>query len=389
MTQGRLFLCPTICKNPLRRNGDRGVGIAASTADTYIFVMRIGNLMIEGQAVLAPMAGVTDIVFRRLCRRFGAAIVYSEFLSSDGLVLNSMNQEHKLVLADDEHPVAYQLFGSRIETFGAAAKQLAEHHPDIIDLNFGCPVKKVVGKNGGAAVLKDLELMGNIIGETCAAVALPVTVKMRAGWDHDHLVYLEAAQMAAARGAQAITLHARTRIDGYEAAAHWDYIADLKRLLSVPLIGNGDVDSPEGAKAMLDKTGCDAVMVGRAALGRPWIFAQINHYLDTGQLLPEPSVADRLCVAWRHLTDKLTATSHESSTVRMMRKQLAAYITGLPDGHALRVQLMSADEAAQIRDSFTSYLSLHPELLCHEHNGWIEDYLPLDRGWLPREAAVV
>ncbi|MBD3299597.1 MAG: tRNA dihydrouridine synthase DusB, partial [candidate division Zixibacteria bacterium] len=167
--------------------------------------MQIGNLTISGRAVLAPMAGVTDVTFRRICRRFGAAIVYSEFLSTDGLVLNRMNQEHKLILAEDEHPVAYQLFGSKTQTFGAAARQLAALQPDLIDLNFGCPVKKVVKNNGGSAVLRDLKLMHDIVYETAHSVELPVTVKMRAGWDHDHLVYQEAAKLAVAAGAKVLT----------------------------------------------------------------------------------------------------------------------------------------------------------------------------------------
>jgi nifR3 family TIM-barrel protein len=330
------------------------------------------------------MAGVTDIVFRRLCRRFGAAIVYSEFLSTDGLVCNTMSQEHKLVLADDEHPVAYQLFGSKIETFATAARQLAAFSPDIIDLNFGCPVKKVVGKNGGAAILKDLTLMARIVRETCAAVSLPVTIKMRAGWDHDHLVYQEAAHVAVAEGAKAVTLHARTRVDGYETAARWAYVADLKSALGVPVIGNGDVDSPEDARAMLDQTGCDAVMVGRGALGRPWIFAQINHYLETGDKLPEPAIRDRICVAWQHLSWKLTGSAGAPAVVRQMRKQLAAYIKGWPDGHALKVRLMAAVESQQIKEAFADYLSIHPDLLRADGDDWMSGYVAIDRDWLPR-----
>jgi tRNA-dihydrouridine synthase B len=359
------------------------VGIAATPGNYYIFVMWIGNLMIPGRAVLAPMAGVTDIVFRRLCRRFGAAIVYSEFLSTDGLVFNTMSQEHKLALADDEHPVAYQLFGSRVETFAAAARQLAEFNPDMIDLNFGCPVKKVVGKNGGAAILKDLDLMARIVREACGAVPLPVTVKMRAGWDHDHLVYQEAALAAVAEGAKAVTLHARTRIDGYETAARWAYIADLKSALKVPVIGNGDVESPEDACAMLEQTACDAVMVGRGALGRPWIFAQINHYLETGDLLPEPAIPDRMCVAWRHLCDKLADAKNDPGVVRLMRKQMAAYVKGWPDGHMLKAQLMSAIDPPQIREAFAEYLSGHADLPTADGDGWIADYIDLDRDWLP------
>ncbi len=341
--------------------------------------------MIEGRVVLAPMAGVTDLAFRRICKRFGAAIVYSEFLSTDGLVLNTMNQEHKLILAEDEHPVAFQLFGSRTETFGKAARQLEEYGPDLIDLNFGCPVKKVVKSNGGAAVLRDLKLMESIVREACGAVSLPVTVKMRAGWDHENLVYREAAQMAVDAGATALTLHARTRSDSYGAPADWTYVADLKSLVtSVPVIGNGDVDSPERAKAMLDETKCDAVMVGRAALGRPWIFAEINHYLATGEKLPPPRVADRLTVAWTHLQAKIQSMTSEIAAIRIMRKQLSNYVAGLPNSHSVRGQLMQADTPEEIRKILASYLDQMDDQPSQDDDDWIGRYMTLNYEWRTR-----
>lgn len=343
-------------------------------------------MTITGRAVLAPMAGVTDIVFRRLCRRFGAAIVYSEFLSTDGLVLNTMNQEHKLILADDEHPVAYQLFGSKTQTFGQAARQLAEYRPDMIDLNFGCPVKKVVRSNGGASCLRDLDLMQGIVAETCRAVNLPVTVKMRAGWDHETLVYQDAARLSVEAGAKAITLHARTRADAYETKARWEYITDLKPHLTVPLIGNGDVDSPEAALAMLRETGCDAVMVGRAALGRPWIFAEINHHIETGEMLPAPRVEDRVCVAWGHLQEKIAHGPDELGAIQLMRKQMAAYFRGMPGAAQMRGALMTCDTASGIRCLFTSYLNEYPQTQFSDGDNWIERFVPLDRGWLTARA---
>jgi len=346
--------------------------------------------------LLAPMAGITDVVFRRLCRRFGAAIVYSEFLSSDGLILNTMSQEHKLALADDEHPVAYQLFGARVQTFGAAARMLAAFHPDLLDLNFGCPVRKVTGKNGGASVLRDLDLLAEIVRATVDAVDLPVTVKMRAGWDSETLVFCEAAARAVEAGAQAVTLHARTRADGawgpkYAGAANWDYISELKKsLTSVPIIGNGDVVSPETAKAMLDLTGCDAVMVGRAALGRPWIFAEINHYLATGETLPEPAIADCLAVAWQHLLEQIRVTPESPAIViRSMRKQLAAYVKGWAGSHELRSRLMHLESENAIRALLSDYLESHPEWSRREGDAWLDRYLPLDRDWMPRMQAMV
>lgn len=358
--------------------------------------MRIGNLTVPGRVFLAPMAGITDVVFRRLCRRFGAAIGYSEFLSSDGLLFNTMSQAHKLALADDEHPVAHQLFGARIETFGRAAKMLAVYGPDLLDLNFGCPVRKVVGKNGGASVLRDLDLLTDIVKETVDAVSLPVTIKMRAGWDAETLVYCEAADRAISAGAQAITLHARTRQDGawgpkYAAPAKWEYIRDLKHHESrVPIIGNGDVNSPESARAMFDETGCDAIMVGRAAVGRPWIFAEINQYLETHTRPPEPMPSDILTVAWYHIDEKIRISPEPAAAViRSMRKVTSAYIKGWPDSHELRNRLMQVEDPQVIRALFTDYLASHPDANSDPENSWLDRYLPIDRDWLTKPRVLV
>ncbi len=364
---------------------------------TPIFLgMQFGNLTIDGRVLLAPMAGITDVVFRRMCRRFGAAVVYSEFLSSDGLLYNTMSQEHKLALADDEHPVAFQLFGARVETFGKAARILAASNPDILDLNFGCPVKKVVGKNGGASLLKDLDLLESIVRKTVDAVPLPVTIKMRAGWDAETLVYLEAADRAIRAGAVAITLHARTRQDGawgpkYAGPAKWEYIRDLKaNETRVPIIGNGDVTSPQTAESMFAQTKCDAIMVGRAAVGRPWIFAEINHYLDTGKILPDPPSVDVLSVAWHHIDEKLKSSNdHPAAVIRSMRKVMAAYIKGWPGSHELRNHLMAIDDPHDVRALFASYLATHPGNDDQESSGWLDRYFPIDRDWLRPKRVLV
>lgn len=358
--------------------------------------MRIGNLTIGGRVLLAPMAGITDVVFRRLCRRFGAAIVYSEFLSSDGLLYNSMSQEHKLALAVDEHPVAFQLFGARVETFGKAARLLAAHNPDLLDLNFGCPVGKVVGKNGGASLLRDLDLLERIVKETVDAVPLPVTIKMRAGWDAENLVYLEAADRAIRAGAVAITLHARTRQDGawgpkYAGPAKWDYIRDLKANESrVPIIGNGDVVSPQTASDMLEQTRCDAIMIGRAAVGRPWIFAEIEQFLKTGEVLPEPPPSDILAVAWHHIDEKIRVTPEPPAVVvRSMRKVMAAYIKGWPGSHELRNKLMQIVEPQDVRALFADYLVLHPDPVRLDGDDWLGRFIPIDPTWLRKSRALV
>lgn len=353
-------------------------------------------MTVDGRVLLAPMAGITDAVFRRLCRRFGAGVVYSEFLSSDGLLYNTMSQEHKLALADDEHPVAFQLFGARVETFGKAARMLAAYNPDILDLNFGCPVRKVVGKNGGASLLRDLDLLGNIVRETVNAVPLPVTIKMRAGWDAENLVYLEAADRAINAGAVAITLHARTRQDGawgpkYAGPAKWDYIRDLKaHETRVPIIGNGDVVSPESARAMFNETGCDAVMVGRAAVGRPWIFAEINRYLNSGEVLPDPPPSDILAVAWHHIDEKIRVTPEPpAAVIRSMRKVMAAYIKGWPGSHELRNRLMQIEEPQEVRTLFADYLARHSDPERTAGDDWLAEYLPIDRDRLRKPRVLV
>lgn len=357
--------------------------------------MLIGNLTISDRVLLAPMAGVTDVVFRRMCRHFGAAIVYSEFLSSDGLVLDPMNQHHKLVLADDEHPVAYQLFGAKTELFASAAQALEKNGPDLIDLNFGCPVKKVIKGNAGAAILRDLDLLYSIVHSVVDSVSIPVTVKMRAGWDADNLVFNEAAECAVKAGAQAVTLHARTRSDGnwglqYSGGARWEWIAELKKTIrSVPIIGNGDVDSPDSAVAMFEQTGCDAVMVGRGAIGRPWIFAEINHLLDTGNRLPEPSVADRLAVALENLRRKVSLSNNERGAVIRTRRQLAAYVKGLPRSGWLRSRLMSLESVHDIREMFAVYLSSSPDLPRCDGDEWLSDYMSFDRAWFPSTSTTV
>lgn len=338
--------------------------------------------------LLGPMAGVTDTPFRRICRRFGAALVYTEFLSSDGLVLRQANQAHKLLLADDEHPVAYQLFGANTELFARAAAVIMENGPDLIDLNFGCPVKKVVKGNAGAAVLRDLNRLEAIVRAVVESVPVPVTIKMRAGWDADSLVYQEAAERAISAGAMAVTLHARTRADGnwgptYHRGACWEWIADLKRnVTTVPVIGNGDVDSPESAARMLDETGCDAVMVARAAIGAPWIFAQINKYLETGEHLPEPSIHDRLGVALHNLREKIAESGHERGAVFHMRRQMAAYIKGLPGGGRLRSALMTAESFQSVRALFADYMNRRRDDWTDDDD-WLSEYLPFDRGWMP------
>jgi nifR3 family TIM-barrel protein len=204
---------------------------------------------------------------------------------------------------------------------------------------------------------------------------------MRAGWDSDGLVYRDAGQIAIDAGAKVLTLHARTRADSYDAPACWDYIADLKSISSVPVIGNGDIESPQRAQEMLERTGCDAVMVGRAALGRPWIFAEINHFLETGETLPPPRLEDRLCLAWQHLHTKVSQVDREIVAVKMMRKQMSSYVSGLPMASRLRGEIMKAESLEGIRAILNTYLDSVGSRERHDGDGWLGDYIPIDREW--------
>lgn len=305
------------------------------------------------------MAGVTDGPFRRLCRRYGAGLVFSEFLSSDGLVRGSMPQQNKIAFDPAERPIGFQLFGAHSAAVAEAAKMLCRLGPDLIDLNFGCPVKKVIKKNGGAAILKDLNLLEEIVARTAEQVDRPLTVKIRAGFRE--LVFIEAAQRAVRAGAQAITLHARIGTSGYATPANWEFIKQLKQAVKVPVIGNGDICSAEDAEAMRRQTGCDAVMIGRAALGRPWLFRQIAEHRKTGKTPPEPPLEEKFDVLRWHLAEEIKLHGDRRGLLRM-RRHMAWYVRGLPEANYLKPRLYAAcnyDEVAQV---LLIYRQQHPEV---------------------------
>jgi nifR3 family TIM-barrel protein len=319
--------------------------------------MQIGNLTIAEPLCLAPMAGVSDGPFRRLCRRYGANLVYSEFLSSDGLVRGTMPQQKKMAFDPEERPIGFQLFGARSETVAAAAKMLCRIKPDLIDLNFGCPVKKVVRKNGGAAILKNLDLLEEIVARAAAAIDCPLTVKMRAGFRD--VVFIEAAQRAVRAGAAAITLHARTGASGYATPANWEFIKQLKEAVGVPVIGNGDIRNAPDAEAMLRQTGCDGVMIGRAALGRPWLFGQIVTYRKTGQPPPEPLLEEKFDVLLWHLAEEMKLHGDKRGLLRM-RRHMAWYVRGLPAANRLRPELFAAADYQAVIGVLQAYRRQHP-----------------------------
>jgi len=318
--------------------------------------MRIGNLNLNGQALLAPLAGVSNRPFRVLAIRAGAAMTFTEMVSSEGIIRHQEKTLSMMAFRPDEQPIGIQLFGADPEVMGKAAAITKElFHPDVIDLNFGCPVKKVVNKNGGAAVLKDLTLTEEIIRAVVeGAEEIPVTIKMRCGWDDTSPVYCEVGQIAERSGAKGVTLHARSRAKGFSGKADWSAIKELKESVAITVIGNGDAQTPEDVKRMIEETGCDGVMIGRAALGNPFIFSQISRYLMTGEAQAEPSATEKISMARLHA--RLMA--EEFGEVRgaiMMRRYLGWYVKGFPGATDLRPQLFAVNTVSDIDRVFADY----------------------------------
>lgn len=326
-------------ENPVERIAPEGARVPAS----YV----VGEVRIAPATVLAPMAGVTDTVFRRFIREMGGCgLMMTEFTSADG-VLRSKDKKAKRYLHfyEDEHPIAAQLFGSNPETLRDAAKMIQDLGFDMVDLNLGCPAKKVVKCNGGSGLLRDLPLIRQIFESVRAAVSIPFTVKFRAGWNDRELVYLELAKLAESCGLNAIAMHARTREQGYSGNANWDWIRDLKQTVTIPVVGNGDVRSPEDAGAMVAHTGCDAVMIGRMAASNPWIFRQIEQYTATGRY-DVPSEADRYAMIRRYFS-MLIDEGYKDAPGKM--KQFASWFThGVHNGSHLRKVIYDARDERTI-----------------------------------------
>ena len=319
--------------------------------------MATAILNLKDRVVAAPLAGVSNRPFRLLALSCGAAMTYTEMVSSEGIIRHQKKTLAMMEFRSDEQPLGIQLFGGNPEVMGRAARIVVElNKPDLIDINFGCPVKKVVKHNGGAAILKDLVLTEEIIRATVEGAGdTPVTIKMRTGWDEATPVYLEVGQIAQRAGTAAVTLHARSRSKGFSGKADWTAIRQLKEAVSIPVIGNGDVRTPVDAKRMLDETGCDAVMVGRAALGNPFIYQQVSHYLETGELLPEPTISQRIEMACRHAQLMVDQYGQPRGVVTM-RRTLGWYVKGFPGAARLRPKLFQVSSMGDIIDIFDSYL---------------------------------
>lgn len=297
--------------------------------------MFLSDLSRTSGAVLAPMAGVTDRAFRELCREFGAVYTVTEMVSAKGLLQGGRKTWDLLTLGEGEHPAAVQLFGDDPEVLARAAEVAMEVSPDVIDLNMGCPAPKIAGNRAGSALMRDPELASRIIRAVKRASPVPVTVKFRKGWDDAHINAVEFAKMAEESGADAIAIHGRTRAQMYAPPADWEIIGKVKAAVKIPVIGNGDVDSPEAAKTILEQTGCDFVMVGRGALGKPWLFSQIAAFLRDGTVLPDPPVEERMAVMCRHI-QKMVEYKGEYIAFREARKHCGWYITGIRGAASLR-----------------------------------------------------
>ena len=319
--------------------------------------MKIGSLIIPDKAVvLAPMEDVTDSPFRQMCKIQGADVVYTEFISSEGIIRDAEKSMFKMTFDEIERPFGIKIFGGREEVMADAAKIAEANNPDLVDINFGCPVYKVVNKNAGSACLRDLGLMERMAGSVVDAVQnKPVTVKTRLGWD-EQIRIQEVALMLQSVGVKALTVHARTRQQGYKGVARWEYFKLLKNTpgLHIPIIGNGDITTPEQAKYVMDETGVDGIMIGRAAIGNPWIFRDIKHYLEFGEHLPEPTLKDRLemCAAQLH-----ASVEHhgEKMGIVMMKKHYGNYLKGVRNGKRLRIQIMEHDEIAPILELLLNF----------------------------------
>jgi tRNA-dihydrouridine synthase B len=334
--------------------------------------MRIGDVEIETPFLLAPLAGVSDSPFRQLAREQGAAAVYTEMVSADGLTRRNQATLDYCSFEISERPIGIQLFGSDPAILAEATRVLcdlpAERRPDLIDINMGCPVRKVVNRCAGAALLNDVPLIQSIVRRMAEASSLPVTAKIRLGWDGNSRNVVEVSKALEDAGAAAIAIHARTRAEKFEGAAHWEMIGEARKGVGIPVIGNGDVRTPADAIRMLEMTGCDAVMLGRAAFGDPWVFKRLNAFHQRGEELPLPTAAERLEAGLRHLR-MLIAASGPDIAAREMRKHVAWYIKGLPHSARVREQVNRTRNVEEMAELLRGYLE---ELERHGVEGFVD-----------------
>lgn len=309
--------------------------------------------------LLAPMEDVSDPPFRALCKEQGADVVYTEFISSEGLIRDAAKSVMKLDIYEKERPVGIQIFGAVLDSMLQSVEIVEASGPDIIDINFGCPVKKVVCKGAGAGILKDIDLMVSLTEAMVKHTKLPITVKTRLGWDHDSIKIMEVAERLQDVGCQALSIHGRTRAQMYKGEADWKPIAEVKNnpRMHIPIFGNGDVDTPEKAMEMRDKYGLDGAMIGRASIGYPWFFREVKHYFKTGEHLSPPSMAERVDAAKRHLQMAIDWKG-ETLGVFETRRHYTNYFKGIPNFKEYRMKMVTSDDSASVFETFDEVLQV-------------------------------
>jgi len=323
-------------------------------------MIKIGNINLSGfPLLLAPMEDVSDPPFRAVCKKHGADLMYTEFISSEGLIRDAMKSRQKLDIFEEERPVGIQIFGGDEEAMAISAGIVDAVNPDLLDINFGCPVKKVVCKGAGAAVLKDIDLMVRLTKAVIKSCNVPVTVKTRLGWDFDSINIIEVAERLQDIGVQALSIHGRTRSQLYKGEADWSWIAKVKDhpRIKIPIFGNGDVDSPQKALEYKNKYGVDGIMIGRAAIGYPWFFREVKHYFATGETLPPPTIEERIDVIRQHLRASV-AWKGPRIGIFEMRRHYANYLKGIINIKPLRSKLVMLNTMEEIEETLEEFSSL-------------------------------
>lgn len=311
--------------------------------------MKIKDVEFENNVFLAPMAGIADRAFRELCINYGAGYTVSEMVSSKGLTMGDKKSSELLTLGEIENPAGVQIFGDNPEIMAQAAKMCIKYHPNIIDINMGCPAPKIAMNGGGASLIKNPLLAGEIIKAVSKAVDIPVTVKIRKGWDDENITAVELAKIAEKNGAAAITVHGRTRMQMYSGKVDYDIIAKVKKAVDIPVIANGDIVDEQSAAIMFEKTNCDAIMIGRGALGNPWIFRRINAYLNECRVLPDVSISEKMVVMLKHI-QKIIEYKGEYTAMREARHHAAYYTKGIRGGAALRKEISTFEHFEQLEE---------------------------------------
>jgi tRNA-dihydrouridine synthase B len=318
-------------------------------------MIKIGNVELENKVFLSPMAGVTDLPFRLICKEQNCGMLYTEMINAKALCYDDENTKKMLRIEEEEHPIAVQIFGSEPEYMGRATEIMNEYPNEILDINMGCPAPKVIRNGDGSALMKNPKLAEEVLKAVVKKSKKPVTLKIRKGWDDNTVNAVEIAKIAEACGISALAIHGRTREQYYSGKADWDIITEIKENISIPVIGNGDVFTIQDAINMLDKTNCDAIMIGRGAQGNPWIFKRINHYMQTGEILPEPTLDEKINTAIKHLG--LAVQEHgEYIAVREMRKHVAWYLKGLKNSARVRDEVNKIESYEEVVNKLNMYM---------------------------------